>query len=471
MSYLIGVDVGETFTTAAVGRGGRAEVVLSVPSVVSAGAARDVVVGDAGPWVTRRFLGRVGDPTPVLVGAQPVAAESLVARVVAHVVAAVAARMGGPAARVAVTYPVGWGPHRLAALRSALPAGTLTLPAAAAVAVTSGASSVAVHDLGGSRFTAAVLRRGPDGRFTLAGRAEELPVGGADLDDLVFEHVRSALGGDQAESDLAAMARLRRACTAAKETLSSDTEVRIPVVLPGIDTQVRLTRAELEELARPLVAETAAALTAAIGSAGVVPTAVVLAGGSARLPLLTQVVSEQLGRPVTVVPAGAAAIGAALVADEPPPEPTRVALRVVDAPTQARPVEPVRPPVPVGSAPTPAATSRGMSRKLMAAAAAAVAAMAVAGGVALASRDVPPGADADPAPTSITTTTTTQQVTTTTVVPTTTEAPTRQPTRTRRSTPRTTTTTAQPTTTTTTSATPSAPDSSTVPESTQGGRP
>src|SRR5258705_6623682 len=61
MSYLVGVDVGATFTTAAVVRGGRAEVVSVVPTQL--------------PGVPRGFLSRVGDDTPVLVGARPVPAE------------------------------------------------------------------------------------------------------------------------------------------------------------------------------------------------------------------------------------------------------------------------------------------------------------------------------------------------------------------------------------------------------------
>ena len=78
-------------------------------------------------------------------------------------------------------------------------------------------------------------------------------LGGVDFDEVVFAHVRAALGAEWAALDpsdpevLAAVAGLRRECTAAKEALSHDTEVLIPVLLPGLCTQVRLGRAEFEE--------------------------------------------------------------------------------------------------------------------------------------------------------------------------------------------------------------------------------
>ena len=265
-------------------------------------------------------------------------------------------------------------------------------------------------------------------------------MGGLDFDEMVFDHVRRALGEQWARVDPAdpavrpALARLRRECTLAKEALSADTDVQIPVILPGIDTRVRLARAEFEEMIRPTVEETAAMLYRAIDSAGSLPedvSAVLLTGGSARIPLVTQVVSEILGRPVIVAPnpKGDTAIGAALAigglaAEEAeasvPPETTRIALRAVPAPASS----PVRPPVPAGlAAPTGAKRGRfGLSRTLAATAAAATA-LLVGGGVVLASHYGPSGAGAEPkAPT--TTSSSATEVTTTTTPATTKKKPT-----------------------------------------------
>jgi hypothetical protein len=146
--------------------------------------------------------------------------------------------------------------------------------------------------------------------FGLLGRPEGLErLGGVDFDEVVFEHVREALPEAFATLDpadpavLAAVARIRRDCTEAKEALSADTEVTIPVLLPAARGSVRLHRSEFEGLVRTLVEETVTALRGAVTSAELTPeqlTAVLLVGGSSRIPLVTQLVSEGLGRPVAV---------------------------------------------------------------------------------------------------------------------------------------------------------------------------
>jgi Hsp70 protein len=78
------------------------------------------------------------------------------------------------------------------------------------------------------------------------------------------------------------MLRLRDDCIAAKEALSDDSETVIPVLLPGVQTQVRLTHPEFEAMIRPVLRETVAMLQRALEIAGLRASelsAVVLAGG------------------------------------------------------------------------------------------------------------------------------------------------------------------------------------------------
>jgi molecular chaperone DnaK len=443
MSYQVGVDVGGTFTTAAVCRGGRAEVVKVVPSRL--------------PGVPRGFLRRVGDDTPVLVGARPVPAETLVAQLVSQVLAT----LGKPAS-LAVTHPVPWGPHRVAALRAAL--GEVTMVSTAAAVAYQSTAPTAVHDLGGTTFTAAVVHG-----LATVGQPTELDLGGADLDELVFDHIRNSLG-DVLPTDPAALARLRQDCTRAKETLSADTEVEIPVA----GTRVRLTRAEFEDMARPLLAETAAALRVTIEESGVTPATVLLTGGAAWLPLLTQVVSAELGRPVTATPPGAAAMGAALAAAGVPVNqpglPNLAGIPGAGRPAAPRPatpsaipgaaslgaaspfendgsrrptpsreplpgngftnetrtslVEPVRPPVPAAIAPLEPTTKR--PRTMIAAVAATFVVIGGAAGIAFTSGQTPAGAGAETRATTSTVTRTVAATTTTDAVTAPAGPPTRQ---------------------------------------------
>ncbi|MGH8921029.1 MAG: Hsp70 family protein, partial [Actinomycetes bacterium] len=336
--YALGVDVGTSFTAAAIWRGdgpGKPEAVAlgsrmpSVPSVLFLGADGSVVVGEAAQRraltdpdrVVREFKRRIGDDTPLLVGGQPYAAHDLAAMMVRWVVDRVTEREGAAPDRIAVTHPAGWGPYKKELLSRALGAvglDALTFlaePEAAAVSYAAqerveAGTTIAVYDLGGGTFDAAVVRKTGAGSFALLGSACGLQqLGGADFDEAVFTHVQAGTTTQwdaldiEDPSVLSGLARLRRECIEAKEALSADTEVSIPVLLPGVSAHVRLVRSEFEEMIRPALEDTVDSLSRAIRSADLSSAelgAVLLVGGSSRMPLVTQLVSAALGCPVVV---------------------------------------------------------------------------------------------------------------------------------------------------------------------------
>ncbi len=160
-----------------------------------------------------------------------------------------------------------------------------------------------------------------------------------------------------------AVARLRDECIAAKEALSSDTDVAIPVLLPNLTTDVRLTRAELEAMVRPSVHGAIAALKRALESAKIAPEqlhSVLLVGGSSRMPIVSQLVGAELGRPVAVDahPKHAVALGAAWLASGAlsASSPARaVASAAVQVPAPAPAAPPARP---APAAPVPPEATR-----------------------------------------------------------------------------------------------------------------
>ncbi|MGH4000242.1 MAG: Hsp70 family protein, partial [Pseudonocardiaceae bacterium] len=321
---------------------------LSAPSVLFVGADGSVIVGEVAERraltdpdrVVREFKRRIGDDTPLFVGGQPYAAHDLAAMMVRWVVDRVAEREGESPDQIAITHPAGWGPFKKDLLSQALSAlgledvTFLAEPEAAAVSYASqqrieAGATIAVYDLGGGTFDAAVVRKNGADSFTLLGSADGLQqLGGADFDEAVFSHVRDQLSAQpgmtpwdmldiEDPSVLSGLTRLRRECTEAKEALSSDTEVTIPVLLPGTSTQIRLVRGEFEEMIRPALEDTVDLLSRAIRSAGVSTDeldAVLLVGGSSRMPLVSQLVSARLGCPVRVDadPQTTIALGAAL---------------------------------------------------------------------------------------------------------------------------------------------------------------
>ena len=212
MTYCLGLDLGTTYSAAAIARGGRASTVplgnraAVLPSIVHV-TGETVLVGDAArgraisdpKHTIREFKRRIGDATPILTDARQWRAEDVTALLAAHIVRIVDSIEGGPAEELVLTVPAQWNERKqqlvLDALRAVdglhLPSvRTISEPEAAAIHYAAGQridadQVVAVYDLGGGTFDAALLRRLPsrtDGRpsFSMIGRP-----GGIDTDSAV----------------------------------------------------------------------------------------------------------------------------------------------------------------------------------------------------------------------------------------------------------------------------------------------
>ncbi|MGF1597595.1 MAG: Hsp70 family protein, partial [Acidimicrobiales bacterium] len=406
MSYQVGVDLGTTYTAAALHRDGRASIFplgtrsAVIPSVVLLRADGTILTGDAADRrasseperIVREFKRRIGDTTPIIVGGSPYSAEALTARLLEAVLEQVVEREGGRPSRLVVTHPANWGEYKRDLLRQAIRlAGVdeeivelLTEPEAAALSYAAQervepGEVVAVYDLGGGTFDAAVLRRTSAG-FAIVGRPEGIErLGGIDFDAAVFAHVASVIGSALAGLDhddpaaLAAVSRLRQDCVDAKEALSSDTDATVPVLLPKLQTEVRITRSEFEGLIRPALVDSIEAIRRAVASAALTiddVSRILLVGGSSRIPLISLLVASELGRPVAVDahPKHAIALGAAHAAggllgglgpgstvapgEMPPGRPTPTPPPVTPPPLAA----PTPTPPPAVPGPTPEAT-------------------------------------------------------------------------------------------------------------------
>lgn len=391
MGYRLGVDLGTTFTAAVIHRPGTAPTAVplgdrsaTMPSVLFIGEDGTVLMGEAAERravtdpdrVLRRFKRRIGDETPLLVGPGGVAltAHALAARLIAMVADRAAEQEGGAPSAIAVTVPAGWGTHKKDLLTSALTREGLlgvTLvdePTAAALAYANtgrlgAGTTVGVYDFGGGTFDAALLRAGKDGQFTPLGSPSGLPnLGGIDFDDAVLAYVLGMAGPQTPGIDpadpvhLTAMTRLRRECTDAKEALSADSTATVPVLLGGAQTSVRLTRGEFEAMIGGAVEQTCIAMEAALVSAGLTGKKldrILLAGGSSRIPLVSQLLSTRypgvsVERDIDAMLA--VAIGGVLALDVATPsggrhaaprplaQPAAVAAVITTAATPARPV-------------------------------------------------------------------------------------------------------------------------------------
>ncbi len=284
-----------------------------------------------------------------------------------------------------MTHPANWGPYKrdlfdqTIRMADITGADICTEPEAAATLyaarnVLADGQTIAVYDLGGGTFDAAVLRKTTTG-FDLLGHPEGIEqLGGIDFDEAVFHHVLATLGDqittlDDTPDLTAGLARLRRDCVDAKEALSADTETVIPVTLPGLTTSIRLIRDELEDMIGPTITDTVAAMRRVLTSAHLQPddlTAIVLTGGSSRIPLVSQQLGTAFNRPLALdthpkhdVALGAALHGSTLhPATTPPPPAPVVTPPNTPATTPPAPNTPTTtPPATAGPLPPPAAVA------------------------------------------------------------------------------------------------------------------
>jgi YVTN family beta-propeller protein len=352
VGYSLGVDLGTTFVAAAIASSTRVEMfTLGDRSVVTPAAVyvREdgvLVTGEAAilravsspDRVSREFKRRLGNPTPVMLGGQSYTVTALLGALLRDVVKKVVETESEPPERVLLTHPANWGPFRRALFEEVPQYAGLdnpplvTEPEAAAAHYAASrllddGQTVAVYDLGGGTFDATVLRKQPGG-VEILGTPEGIErLGGVDFDEAILSYVDHAADGALSELDLSdpqtgvALARLRQDCVAAKEALSVDTETVVPVFLPNRHFDVRITRADFEDLIRAPIESTIGTLSRTLASAQVAPdelSAVLLVGGSSRIPLVARMVSAELGCPTVVDthPKHAVALGAATLADE-----------------------------------------------------------------------------------------------------------------------------------------------------------
>ncbi|WP_433803618.1 Hsp70 family protein [Actinomycetospora sp. CA-084318] len=349
MSYVLGVDLGTTTVAAAAGDGDRADAValgdaaLLAPAVVARRTDGALVTGDAAlrravgdpDRVARAVRRRLGDPTPVLLGGEGASPTDLLAALLRGAVDRAVAARGGRPDRVVLTHPASWGPYRrgllddVAASAGVTDAHTVSDPEAAVrqVGAVRGLPEgpVAVLDVGGTSCEAAVVAGGAVLGVPVA--VERL--GGDDLDEALAALVDESAGGLLADLDPEdpssgpTLARFRADCVAAKEALSVDDEVAVPLLLPGRHVDVPVRRAAFEERIAPVVQRAVATLQQALDGAdsadgAPAPVAVLVIGGSARVPLLVRAVRSAVAAPVVVearpdhvVALGAVRLGAA----------------------------------------------------------------------------------------------------------------------------------------------------------------
>lgn len=350
---IVGIDLGTTNSLVAIVRDG-APVILPVedqallPSIVGVDEQGEVIVGNtarnqylAAPERTVRSIKRhMGEPGyQVRLGDKDYTPEEISSIILRRLAESASEQLGQPVRRAVITIPAYFADRqRQATMRAGELAGLevvrlLHEPTAAALVYGMGKSGVenaVVYDLGGGTFDVSVVELG-GGMTEVRASHGNRQLGGDDFDELIVEAMLGSLDrAVQAElrNDRIAMARLSRAAEAAKIHLSDHPFVGIREEFLGVHNgrpvhlEMELTRTEFVRLIEPLLNSTLDAVRRALRESGIdrrALDAVLLVGGSTRIPAVRDLVSAELGleprqniHPDQAVALGAAAQAGAL---------------------------------------------------------------------------------------------------------------------------------------------------------------
>lgn len=281
---------------------------------------------------------RLGDLVPCRLKGYTAAPDDLLVEALRAPLDEIRARRGAPPHDLLLVHPTHWGSHRRQRLAEAFAraglAGAHPLPAAVAVledpmlSLPDGTDRALVIDAGSGRMIVSVLSRSagasePDGRSSpgdaIDWRVDDTviaDVGEEDVDDallaFVLQRLPEAPVGEQRNA-------LRAVCRTAREDLYSAPAAEIATSTLPLPEPLRIVRGDLDgligETLRTVLARTVSRLDALAenGTHAGADVPAVLIGSFARVPLLVEIASTLLERPILVPaePADAAVEAAA----------------------------------------------------------------------------------------------------------------------------------------------------------------
>ncbi|MEO5930571.1 MAG: Fe-S protein assembly chaperone HscA, partial [Candidatus Kapaibacterium sp.] len=183
--------------------------------------------------------------------------------------------------------------------------------------------TVAVYDLGGGTFDISILRL-EGGVYQVLATGGDTYLGGDDIDQAIMTRLRTELAEHHGVAEITPqeLQQLRDAAERAKQGLSAAEEIVMEFTLAdhAVNFRRAFGRDELEEIAGPIIERTIEPCRRALRDAGLTAAgidAIVLVGGSTRMPLVKRRVGEIFEREPfdSLNPDEVVALGAAVQAD------------------------------------------------------------------------------------------------------------------------------------------------------------
>jgi molecular chaperone DnaK len=346
---IIGIDLGTTNSEVAVVENSRPRVIEEegcgiLPSVVGLTEDGRVLVGEPArnQWLLapertiRSVKRRMGEDVKLTMGDQFFSPQEISAIILRTLKVRAEAYLGRPVNKAVITVPAYFNDAQRQATREAGELAGLDVvrilnePTAASLVYEAGqksAQTIMVYDLGGGTFDVSIVKIENNVVEVLASHGDT-HLGGDDFDALLLDYAADGFQsqhGIDLKADRRAHARLLRAVEQAKIELSSCPYARIGEEFIAekdgnpLHLSVEIQRHEYEEMIRPLIERTMAAVQTALQGAGILAKdidRIVLAGGATRTPLVGEELKRRTGREphLEVDPDLCVAMGAAIQA-------------------------------------------------------------------------------------------------------------------------------------------------------------
>jgi len=356
MAKVIGIDLGTSNSAAAVMMGGKPTIIPAAegatvggkafPSVVAFSKDGDLLVGEparrqavTNPENTILAAKRkMGSDFLFKAGGKDYKPQQISAFILQKIKKDAEAFTGDKVEKAVITVPAYFDDNQRQATKDAGTIAGLDVvriinePTAASLAFGLDKSKqdmkIMVFDFGGGTLDVTIMEMG-GGVFEVMSTSGDTQLGGTDMDKVLIDYVvdefRKKEGTDLTQ-DPTAMTRIREGAEKAKIELSTvmETDINLPFISHDPSTgpknlELRLSRAKLEDLIKPVVDRCRPSVDKALEDAKLSTsdiTKIVLVGGPTRIPLVKKFVSETLGKEAEsgVDPMEAVAMGAAIQA-------------------------------------------------------------------------------------------------------------------------------------------------------------
>ncbi len=356
MTKIIGIDLGTSNSAAAVMMGGKPTIIPAAegatvggkafPSVVAFTKTGELLVGEparrqavTNPDSTIALAKRkMGSDYIYKIQGKDYKPQQISAFILQKIKRDAEAFIGEPVVKAVITVPAYFDDNQRQATKDA---GTIAgidvvriinEPTAASLAFgldkTTEDMKILVFDFGGGTLDVTIMEMG-GGVFEVMSTSGDTQLGGSDMDKVVIDYVLDEFKkkeGIDLSKDSTAMARVREAAEKAKIELSTvmETDINLPFISHDPSSgaknlELRITRAKLDELIRPIIQRCKPSIEKAVEDAKLSKSdisKIVMVGGPTRIPLVKKFVGEVLGKEPEsgVDPMEAVAMGAAIQA-------------------------------------------------------------------------------------------------------------------------------------------------------------